>query len=401
MNRNFWQCLTLFFPLAALMLAVSCTNTPPLKATQTRALEGAPTIVSIDPPDGAAGVKKDTNVVVTFSQPMNTLETQAAYSSGNLELDAANVTFTWNADQTVLTIDPNTDLTYNTGTDPSAVTANQYGFAISELATDANGNALTSASSSFTTFKFIHASMKWITSLSKDSKNGFPLLYGGDIGDSLPYLHQDDPLNDPNFREVPNLPSRDWTQFDLITLPASLESKNVLSATLSMYKWDTRGSPYTNLGLPCNRPRPLRCPPTTGSVQVESVALKRLQHIAASAPLSEVFDFFSKIPFDGRVLRNLGDLDIPIFNWRRGLYETTTPDGWKTINVLEAIQDDLKLATQVPDDPQLFYVHDPVVTFRLRFQRETNFDNLQDSVGFWNYYSPTTKPKLEVDYLIP
>ena len=385
MNRNFWQHSMFLMPLAALVLTVSCNSTP-VKTTQTRALEGAPAIVSIDPPDGAVGVKKDTNIVVTFNQPMNTLETEAAYSSANPELDAVNVTFGWNADNTVLTIDPNSDLVYSTGTDPSAVTANQYGFTISELATDINGNALTSAISSFTTFKLIHASMNQTLTLTTDSKNGYGLGGSFDVGDSIPLIHRDD----PNFTFVQNLPGRSWIQFELVTLPRSLESKNVLSATLSAYKWMTTGSPYTNLGLPCNLPRPLRCPPTTGSVQVESVALKRMQQSVRPLTQSELFDFMSQIRFDGRVLRNLGDLDIPSMNWRRGFYETTTPYGWKTINVLEAIQDDLNL----------IYVHDPVVTFRLRFQRETNFDNTKDSVSFLNNY-PSTAPKLEIDYLIP
>lgn len=385
MNRNFWQRSILFVPLTALTLAVSCTNTPPLKATQTRALEGTPSILSIDPPDGAVGIQKDTNIVVTFSQPMNTLKTEAAYSSVNPELDAVNVAFTWNADNTVLTVNPNTDLTYNTGTDPSAVTANQYGFTISELATDANGNALTSASSSFTTFKFIQTSMGVIFHVTKDSKNGFlSPRNGDDVGDSVSYADIMGGSIAGYFSGIPNLPSRSWTQFDLVSLPTSLESKNVLSATLSLYKRGANGSPYTKLGLPCFRPRPLLCPPTTGSVQVESVVLERQSFTITDQP--------DAIPFDGRILRNLGDLDRPIFNSRRGFYESTTPNGWKTINVLEAIRDDLKL----------IYAHDPVVTFRLRFQSETNFDNTQDSVRFSGGYGETVKePKLDIDYLVP
>jgi hypothetical protein len=100
----------------------------------------APTVVAASPSDGAVGVTGNTNIVIQFSEPMDKVATQAAYQSA--EIPAGSVTFTWNSEGTMLTIDPVTDLAYATGPTPDSVMAQAFSFTLSDLATDEAGNAL-------------------------------------------------------------------------------------------------------------------------------------------------------------------------------------------------------------------------------------------------------------------
>jgi hypothetical protein len=102
-----------------------------------------PTVVSVSPPHGATGVPSGTNIVITFSEPMNTMATEAAYESADVPANA--VAMTWSADRRVLTIDPNAPLTYASGADPTSVTARTYAFTITTAARDAAGNSLAQA----------------------------------------------------------------------------------------------------------------------------------------------------------------------------------------------------------------------------------------------------------------
>ena len=105
-----------------------------------------PSIVSITPASGATGIAKNADIVITFSEKMNQAATQAAYQS--TDLPASGVTFNWNADGTVLTINPNADLAYTAA-------GKTYSFSLSTTATDVAGNALPATTSSFKTFKQI------------------------------------------------------------------------------------------------------------------------------------------------------------------------------------------------------------------------------------------------------
>jgi hypothetical protein len=86
------------------------------------------------------GVLADTNIVITFSEAMDRVSTQAAYQSA--DVPAAGVTFTWNAANTVLTVNPNANLAYAEGQVPTAVTAREFAISITDTAEDAAGNAL-------------------------------------------------------------------------------------------------------------------------------------------------------------------------------------------------------------------------------------------------------------------
>jgi hypothetical protein len=115
--------------------------------------ETAPTVVSTAPADSATGVAKDTTIVITFAEPMNKLATQSAYQSA--DIPAEDVTFSWNSAGTVLTITPNADLTYATGTDPGDVTATSYSFTFTNVAEDLAGNLLAEVTFSFSTSREI------------------------------------------------------------------------------------------------------------------------------------------------------------------------------------------------------------------------------------------------------
>ena len=70
----------------------------------------APFVVSAVPSDGAAGVAPDAGIVITFSEPMDKIATQAALtlSSGNCG------DFSWSEDATVMTFDPCAGWEYGT-----------------------------------------------------------------------------------------------------------------------------------------------------------------------------------------------------------------------------------------------------------------------------------------------
>ena len=100
-----------------------------------------PTIVSVTPANNATGVRADTNIVITFSEPMERVATQAAYQSTDLPSGA--VAFSWNAESTVLTINPSTDLAYATGGNLS-VAARAFALSVTTTAEDDAGNRLAS-----------------------------------------------------------------------------------------------------------------------------------------------------------------------------------------------------------------------------------------------------------------
>jgi hypothetical protein len=139
----------LFFVLAACTDSTTPTPTPGTDTTP-------PTIVSINPPNGAKGVNDEASIVITFSEKMNQAATQAAYQSA--DLSSSDVIFSWNAEGTVLTIKPNDFLEYAAGDDPS-IEAKTYTLGVTSMAKDAAGNSLTPFSSSFSTLKVIVTSI--------------------------------------------------------------------------------------------------------------------------------------------------------------------------------------------------------------------------------------------------
>jgi hypothetical protein len=98
-----------------------------------------PTVTSIVPADGAEDVALDASIVITFSESMNNISVQTGFSINPV---VPNPTYTWNADNTVVTISWPSDLAQNT----------EYTITVGVAALDISGNGLTAEfTSSFTT----------------------------------------------------------------------------------------------------------------------------------------------------------------------------------------------------------------------------------------------------------
>jgi hypothetical protein len=96
-----------------------------------------PTILETSPQNQAIGVEEDAVITVTFSEPMN--QTSVVYTSQ--DLPANSVGLSWSPDSTVLTIRPQSPLTYLDLTDPTA-SGKHYAFTIGASAKDLAGNAM-------------------------------------------------------------------------------------------------------------------------------------------------------------------------------------------------------------------------------------------------------------------
>ena len=320
-----------------------------------------PSIVSIDPPNGSSGVKSDANIVVTFSEPMKKLETQAAYQSAVAGLKPNEVIFNWNTEGTVLTVDPNANLVYATGFDLSSVTATPYSFSLSTIATDLAGNALPTTSSNFTTLR------KIATSFFSDR------VLDGDVGSDG--TARSGSINIYVGDDVSNVGVRGFLSFDLSSIPEAVLAADILSAQISIIKSNEIGLPFPRLQPVCTSPF---CPPSTGSISVDHVNYGATLNANAYVTAS---------------LGGVGILDIPIFNstGQVAFFETTTPNNDKSIAALEAVRDDWDNRASRAKRSQ----------FRLSFARETDSNNAADAAFFFSGNTADAQPGLYIDYLIP
>jgi Bacterial Ig-like domain len=230
-----WQ----FATFAALALILSAcpgggdTTKPTVDTT-------APTIISTTPANNGTGVLATDNIVITFSEPMNKSVTQSAYQAATTRIRPIEVQFTWNDAGTVLTVDPNVSLLIAAGADPATVTAVPYAFQITNLATDLAGNALTSASFSFTTQRRITQNLPGLASLSGAVRatDGVTACSGsrpcaGDSGSGG------------------NLQWKGFISFDITGIPAGVQSFEFANLNLnqvSTFKDGVAGDPYGDLG---------------------------------------------------------------------------------------------------------------------------------------------------------
>jgi hypothetical protein len=192
----------------------------------------APTIVSATPANNATGVLATDNIVITFSEPMNKLVTQSAYQSARNLIRPTQVQFSFNTDGTVLTINPNTNLTIASGGDPATVVASAFDFQITNLATDLAGNPLTTSSFTFTTQRRIFQNLPAIAGLSGNVRaNGttsLSFLQAGDSGSAA------------------NAQYKGFASFDISGIPAGIQTFEV--ADLNMNQIAVDNTPYTDLG---------------------------------------------------------------------------------------------------------------------------------------------------------
>lgn len=255
-----------------------------VKATATASVtvEGsldttAPTLQNLSPADGAIGVARDTPIVLTFSEPMNKTQTQAAYQSSSVGIRPSEVSFEWNGEATVLTVRPNAALSYASGTDPNATIALPYAFNLTNAAADLAGNKLTAVASSFKTLRQITARVP-----------GDPNQDGSVDGTTV---------SNGSFDMGLSTTSRGFLGFNLNALPLTLQASSIATATLRV-----------NAQFPI----------VFSTEQVELEHLLYGTTLTASAATASA-------------LRNLGYLS----------QETPIENGWKTANVLTAVRDDL------------------------------------------------------------
>lgn len=104
----------------------------------------APTLSSV-PANGASGLRSDTQMTVSFSEPMNPTSVQGAYKSDTLP--AGSVDLRWNNEATLLTITPKQPLEY------ALETAKTYDFTLSSAAKDRAGNSIASTRVGFKTLR--------------------------------------------------------------------------------------------------------------------------------------------------------------------------------------------------------------------------------------------------------
>jgi hypothetical protein len=193
-----------------------------------------PTVISVDPQDGATGVKSDAIIVITFSEKMDQVATQNALQSESDKLPVDQVTFNWNAEGTVLTVDPKGDLLYARGADVNTLVARTYGFTLAGTAKDSAGNALGSVSWSFATLRRIQPKI-----FANGSLSG--LAYSNNIffdanatvprvGDSITSDNKD-------------VIARSFFTFDLSSIP-NVNDIEFDFAYLNVYKLSVSGNPY-------------------------------------------------------------------------------------------------------------------------------------------------------------
>jgi hypothetical protein len=192
-----------------------------------------PTIISVDPPNGATGVVFTSNIVITFSEKMDQVATQNAYQSATLPVD--QVTFNWNAEGTVLTVDPKGDLLYARGPDVNTLTARSYDFSLAATAKDSAGNALETFSSSFSTLRRVQPKI-----FANDSLTG--IAYSNNIFDGTNSLPR---VGDSLFgADNASIVARSYFSFDLSSIPSSVKDVDLEFADLNIYKLSVSGNPY-------------------------------------------------------------------------------------------------------------------------------------------------------------
>jgi hypothetical protein len=184
----------------------------------------APTVTSVSPPDGAAGVAADAVIVIAFSEPMAAASVEAAWTSA--ALPAAAVALSWNAAGDTLTITPSAplELAEGTGLDPSTVVPRAYEIGLAATATDRSGVALAAPLTvGFTTQRRMTVDLAPIGSLTRTMRGD-----GLVLGDTAVTLTVGDTTG--------NLQYKTFASFTLPELPAgaSLETATLGAAQNSV-----------------------------------------------------------------------------------------------------------------------------------------------------------------------
>ncbi len=304
-----------------------------------------PTVILVSPTNGAKGVTSDATIVISFSEKMERVSTQASYQSADLPI--GNFTFSWNDESTILTIKPNAPLVYAFGLNNPAVVAKSYAFSLTNTAKDASGNALAEVSSSFTTLREVYVQVQSQPTL------GGTVSSNGSVSPSDTFKA----VNIGDFDN--NAGARGFVSFDLSVIPSGVGIKN---AELRLDKLAVNNNPYTlkdctGQPVPCSIFTPLL-----------------LDHVSYG-PSLEAADY------NAGFLGELGTFDtvgVILGNHRK--------------DVAAAVRDDLSNRDARGSRSQ----------YRLLFPLQTNKENKADLVTFAASNDDLQKaPYLFITYLIP
>lgn len=190
----------------------------------------SPSVESMMPGDGATGVRADATVLFSFSEPMDVVSVEVALDTGTL----GAVTLSWNDDDTELTITPDADIPYATGSSPLSVEALEFTVTLSDDATDLAGNTLDAAwTATFSSARRLTAS------LSHD-----PGYTGGVISTGVVQASSGDDAIVGDHSD--NLARRGFFGFSISPLPAGILEFE--QAELRAIQWLVLGNPIPGLG---------------------------------------------------------------------------------------------------------------------------------------------------------
>ncbi len=201
-----------------------------------------PTVIAVSPEDGATSVSNDTSIVITFSEPMNPGLTEQAYQSEGIPSN--QVSFSWNEDNTELTVTPNQPLEYDSGSDPALVEARRFSFFLSSSAEDLDGNPLAGPQEfSFSLLRQIEMRFFAVQDRNLTGSYRSNNTYGsGDCArNAINMCVGDQRIGGDNEQY------KGFITFDLTSLPVG-DMTRLSSARLNLQITGTSGNPFGGLG---------------------------------------------------------------------------------------------------------------------------------------------------------
>jgi hypothetical protein len=197
-----------------------------------------PTVLGATPAAGARGVASDARIELSFSEPMDTRTTEAAYTSR--DLPAREVDFAWRDDDTVLAIEPKSPFGVASGTNLARIDAREYSIQLSG-ATDRAGNPLAPFEM---TFAVVRELTQVITASADRKLSG---NWRSDDSFGVEVCEEADAticVGDSNAAGSPSY--RGFASFDLSSLPADRVA--IGGASLSLLVAASFNVPFLTLG---------------------------------------------------------------------------------------------------------------------------------------------------------
>lgn len=224
--------LFLLSSLLFLLLVGACNKAP--ASTELEA-QATPTVTATSPVSAATGVAKNTNIRIRFSQAMDKVSTQAAFSATGLSSGIHAGVFSWNVAGTILTFNPTTDFWYGEWV---AVT-------VKKIATDARGQPMATDYN----FRFKIARIKRVILTSERSLDGHVFESGQVYTDNWLFVGDTSGFVPSGYPQpaIANQYARTFLSFDLSSLIAD-SANQIVSAQLSVYQFDVNGNPYQEMG---------------------------------------------------------------------------------------------------------------------------------------------------------